>query len=494
MIGKSKYILLIILWLLPGAEASSQTGKYIINNYNLMEELSLNGSIWSAVQDTNGTMFFGCDYGVVAYDGNFWMDVSRKSGTIRSLYKSNSNRVYYGSMNDFGRIDHDVLQGYHLNSLSGLLPDSVKNFGEIWSIAEHEGKIFFQSSTRIFVMNGGDFQVYPVDDSYHRAFVAHGKYYVNQKGTGLTVFAGGGFEPVDGGQVFSDKTISVAIPQPGGGVLICTRNHGIFRFHPESGLAEEAFTEAPETISYLTDNNLYHALMLPNGQLAFSTLYGGTIVTDRDGKMVNMLNRRHGLQDNVHYYLYFTGDLNLWMCTSNGISTWAINSPFIYWDYTSGIDGIVLDIQKYRDRIFVGSLTGLYAINSDFSTVPGRGNQVAHLLDTEVWSLLPVNFGKNEILLLGTGRGLYTLHNETISRVHPGGIVLKMLRLKNHPEIILSFKNASPSFSSWVKGSPPYKELTTSLWLEYSEFVTLIILLVVVSYQYFLPEDVLNTV
>lgn len=443
--------------MLLGTEAMTQSGKYIINNYNLMDELSLNGSIWSAVQDTSGTMFFGCDDGVVAYDGNFWMNVSRNRGTIRSLMKSKSNQVFYGSLNDFGRIDHDVINGYHLTSLSDSLPDSLKNFGEIWSIAECGNRIFFQSSGTIFVEDSSTLQAFPVTNSYHRAFAANGRYYANQEGTGLTVFTVNGFDPVPGGQIFGDKIISIALPYHNGNLLVCTRTNGIYLFNPDSGTVSSPFSGVPQTESYLKSNNLYHAIELPGGNLAFSTLYGGTLITDQKGNIQNMLNRRHGLQDNVHYYLYFTSDLNLWMCTSNGISTWDINSPFIYWDYTSGIDGIVLDIRKYQDRIFIGSLTGLYAINSDFNTVSGRKLQVERLLETEVWNLLPVAFGGDKILLLGTGRGLYMMENKSIRQVRPGGIVLKILQVKEHPNFILSFKDDAVEVFEWKNHQLVYR-------------------------------------
>jgi len=205
---KNALVFLLLIGLQP---LIGQGAKYIIRNYDLLSEVNLNGSTWAMIQDTNGILYFGADYGVAIYNGAFWELASRGQTIVRSLCYTSHQKIVYGGFDDFGFLEHEISKGTVFNSLAAKLPDSLKVFGDIWSICELDDKLFFQSKNMIFIYDHGKISHYRVADCYHRGFIMRGVYLINQSGTGLTRFTGSSFVPLNGGYFFKDKVISSLI-------------------------------------------------------------------------------------------------------------------------------------------------------------------------------------------------------------------------------------------------------------------------------------------
>lgn len=432
---KTAFITLLLIGI---QTLSGQGAKYIIRNYDLLNEINLNGSSWAMVQDTSGILYFGADYGVAIYNGAYWEITSRNQSIVRSLFYDSRHRIVYGGFDDFGFLEHDISRGTVFNSLASQLPDSLKVFGDIWSICESGGKLFFQSKNLIFITGNGGISAYRVKDCYHRGFVAGGDYLINQKGIGLTRFDGNSFIPVKGGEYFNDKVISCILETPDKKILIGCRQSGFCRLDRQTGSIDDPFQGNPSTNSELAKNRVYHGLLLPDGNLAVATLSGGTYIMGPGGGILKVLNRNHGLRDNVNYFLGMSYDNNLWICTSNGISAFNINSPFILWDYTSGIDGVVLDIMDYQDRVYIGTLTGLYEIPADQDNQELLRSGARCLLNSEVWSLIKVEKGGLTRLFFGSGNGLYRLDQSQPVLISESELILKLIHLRSYPDVLLA--------------------------------------------------------
>jgi AraC-like DNA-binding protein/ligand-binding sensor domain-containing protein len=272
---------------------------------------------------------------------------------------------------------------------------------------------------------------------------------VNQAGAGLTVYNGSSFVPAAGGAFYADKVISCLMELSPRRVLIGCRYNGFFLYDPVTGASSEPFPDYPSTAAAFRGNQIYHGIILPDGNLAVATLSGGTFIISPEGRMLKLLNRSHGLRDNVNYFLGLSNESNLWICTSNGISSFNTNSPFILWDYNSGIDGIVLDIEEYQGDIYIGTLTGLYRIR-------GTGDQKAlyqpgagRLLESEVWSLVRVNRNGRDLLLAGTGNGLVAMNGGVPEVIRQGGLILKVMPLRSDPDVLLAMQPDKMDVFRW---------------------------------------------
>ncbi|HBB93065.1 MAG TPA: hypothetical protein DC042_15470, partial [Bacteroidales bacterium] len=428
---------------------SGQGAKYIIHNYDLIKEINLNGSTWSMIQDSNGILYFGADFGIATYNGSYWELASHEQSIVRSLQMDSHQRIFYGGFDDFGMLEKDISRGLIFKSLAQNLPDSLKNFGDIWSISKVGETLFFQAKTRIFILEGAQLRSLLVRDCYHRGFTACGTFIINQAGIGLSRYEGDRFIPVPGGEFFKDQIISCLFERPDRKVLIGTRYQGLFLLDPATSRIEDPFPGNPTTNRELSRSKIYHGERLPGGNLAVATLIGGTYILSPEGKILKILNRDHGLRDNVNYFLGVSSDANLWICTSNGISTFNSNSPFILWDYTAGIDGVVLDIAEYQDNIYAATLTGLYEISGSPYAWQLLQRGVRSILNTETWSLINFNANGRNLLLAGSGNGLYQYDGSEPTLIKGGGLVLKLKHLVSNPEYLLALHADNLDIFRW---------------------------------------------
>ncbi len=461
---KIKWLILLLLFttlpLMKGQEA-----KYLIKNYDLQSSLNLNGSVWCMVQDTIGILYFGVEGAIVTYNGTEWSFFPNNKEVIRSLFIDSGGNIWYGTVNDFGRVKRSPSEGLILESVMSLFPEDIRHFGELWTISEVNSKVFFQSKNYIFVYKDDNHTAcYRVGDCYHRGFSVAGQYLINETDKGLSYFTTEGFKLLKGGEFFRGKVLSGAIELSADSLLLGSREEGVFLYNMNTGLSVPYFNQESFTSSFLSQNRIYHMLQLPDKTIAFATLLNGTLITTPQGKFLKTLHYQSGVQDNTHYFLGTSDDSNLWMCTGNGISSYYIYSPFSNWDYGKGVEGVVMSIQNHLDGILVGTLTGLFLL-------PDPNNideKVERLLNSEVWDIFPLKINKGqEIKVISSGNGLYELTGKKLKQVYKGELILKTAQLNADPSIILSFSANHLHVSRMTEGGIKYLSSISGLFSEF---------------------------
>lgn len=426
-------IICIIVLILGFLSSKAQNPKYIVRNY---DNQYLNG-VWSVVQDTLGYLYFGTREGFTVYDGNNWTLIETGSDPTRCLFKDSKGRIWYGSVNDFGKIYKSKIKGIYNESFRELLPEDHRSFGDVWSINNLGGNIFFQSRNKIFVYNEIDgVKCYNIENTYHRAIISDSLYIVNSQGKGLFGYINQEFIPLKGGGFFKDKTISGSLILGPGTTLIGTRLSGLYKYNIKTGRAVPAFKGNEETINFLKRNKLYNMISLPDGNIAFATLLDGTLITNSTGKKLKHLNGQTGVNENKHYSVYVSKDNNLWMGTPLGCSAMNICSPLSLWDKSHGIEGIVSTLMNYGEGILVGSLGGLYYLPDPTNSAA----KISKLLNTEIWEILRVDENLNDnIILIASSDGLYRLGLNTIKHIHQNELILRILQLNINGKYLLGF-------------------------------------------------------
>lgn len=205
-----KSLFVSLLLLLTVLQGKGQEAKYLVRNYDLQSHLSVNGSVWCMAEDTLGILYFGIEGGIAAYDGTEWENFLLSPDVIRTLFRDSRGDIWYGSVNDFGRVKRSAAEGIRLESVAVEYPAEMRQFGDLWSISEADSTIFFQSGNTVFTISrSGRRAAYSIKETYHRGISGGGRYFVNSKGTGLMQFTGEGFEPAPGGSLFREMTLSL---------------------------------------------------------------------------------------------------------------------------------------------------------------------------------------------------------------------------------------------------------------------------------------------
>ncbi len=439
-----RYLSLMLCCLSLSVDAS----KYLIENYDLSDSQSISGSVWAMVQAENGVLYFGSDNGISTFDGVRWEYMEGLPVSVRSLFIDSSGQIYYGGIEDFGLLKHDIRKGLYPISLKDKL-ERTFDFSDIWSIAECDKRIFFQSKNYVFVLEDEQLKTIPLDNSYHRANVIDGKFMLNRQSIGLSFYKDGDFQILKNGEYFKDFIISGMIQIPSGDVLIFTRRNGVFNYKPVNGEILPAFSQTPQTDHFLKKQNIYHAIWLPDSTIAIATLFAGSVIIDLDGNILKHLDRLHGTIDNTNYFLGVSNQENLWICTGNGLSIFNIRSPFLYWDYSSGLDGIVLAIERHDDKLYVGTLNGLFVRIADHKVKHSVQHKFNKLINSDIWDISKVEIDGIDFLYFASGQGLFYIRDGLLFKEVKGDLVHKILQSKMNKNVLFIFYRDKIDVYTW---------------------------------------------
>ena len=116
--------------------------------YNAEIDLSkAHSQSWALAQDAAGRLYVGNGEGLLAFDGAQWIydavDLERSGArgtTVRALAYGPEDRLFIGLIDAFGYVDQRESSAYV--PLSDALPDSLRAFGDIWSMAVLPGAAY----------------------------------------------------------------------------------------------------------------------------------------------------------------------------------------------------------------------------------------------------------------------------------------------------------------------------------------------------------------
>ena len=260
---------------------------------------------------------------------------------IRSLAKDKQGRIYFGSYAEFGYVAPDSLGQTQLQSLIKYIPEKYRNFTDIFSICVTDDGIYFQARERIFRFRANrdqwDVKVLESPTSYMYAFLLDGVYYVHQRGVGLLKMVNDKLVFIPGSEILANERTQVMLPYPDDKAgnkqyLLGLFYTGLYLFNGKT------FTHfKSEADSLFKTATLYRGALLNDGNYALSTTGKGLVIMDAAGKIVQVLNRETGLQDESVYNVFTDRKGTLWLGLDNGISRVETSSPFRQFTLQSGI-------------------------------------------------------------------------------------------------------------------------------------------------------------
>lgn len=106
-------------------------------------------------------------------------------------------------------------------------------------------------------------------------------------------------------------------------------------------------------------------LILSNGWIVRATQYNGLIVLDEKRTSLYTLTERNGLCSNSISHIATDDKGNLWGVTDNGV--FRVFLPSLFSRYTSqeGLKGEVVSVARYNEKLYVGTLQGLYLLEKN---------------------------------------------------------------------------------------------------------------------------------
>src|SRR6185295_18662540 len=237
---------------------------------------------------------------------------------LRSLDQDKSGQIFYGSTGDFGYLAKDSLGQTQQYSLKKYLKDSAKDFFDVWTTYATDKGIYFQSRERIFRIvkdkTGNllekEIKSWEPTTKFMYAFYLDGVYFVHQRGLGLFKMVNDSLELIPGSEFLGKERMQVMLPiasaEGNNGnkrekqYLVGLFYSGLFIYDGKSFSPFK--TEADSIIKKAT---LYKGVKLGDGSFALSTTGKGVVIIDHMGKVLKVINRDVGLQDESVYGMYF---------------------------------------------------------------------------------------------------------------------------------------------------------------------------------------------
>lgn len=395
----------ILCWTVLAVPAWAQSFVPIRSFYAM--DYRAHNQNWAVIQSSEGLIFVANGHGVLEYDGLRWRKIPIPHALpVRSLAMDSSGRVFVGANGDFGYLHPDSSGLLSFVSLRQSVPDAYRQFSDVWRTFVLGPNVYFQCSEYVFIYNGTSTVAIRAATTFHFAFAVDQQLYVRERDRGLFVLNGDRFDPVHGGDFFSDKAIMAMVRWNTENIMIATRRDGFYLYNGRT-LRRQAMEREEE----LLRDQIYQATRLHDGHFAMATFKSGVLLVDTIGAISQTWDKSDGLPGSNILALYEDKQHGLWVALENGLALIDRSSPFETFDHRSGLDGIVETMIRHRGRLIVGTSSGIFRQRNVasgklmFDRVPN--------IETYCFALVPFR----DAVLAATGRGVFVIRSSTVQRI-----------------------------------------------------------------------------
>lgn len=398
----------------PAAAQTSEAGLPLILNYST-KDFNADGDVWTALQDRRGMMYFGSDAPeVLEFDGSVWRKIFLPTGPTRSLATDDTGKIWAGLEADFGYLAPDSAGSLQYVSLVDKIPPDQRDFTDVWQTLPTSQGVFFRSYEKLFRWDGSGMKVWTVREKsrFQALSLVRGHVYIDENGVGLEEIVGDELQPVPGGDAYKDAIKLFLNPYDNGHILISARG-GLLTLY--DGQKSMPFKTGAD--DYLKANELYTSTLLRDGSICLTTLKGGAVILEHDGRLRQILDKGAGLLTSRGLSAYQDREGGLWVGSQAGVSRVELNSPI-----SILVRDGALDVIRYRGAIYASSVASNAVVRVDFDKQTNRPTIVPLHGPTQGWMFLDFKdpaSPKNEQLLAITGEGVLRLEGNNLVPAMP---------------------------------------------------------------------------
>lgn len=411
-------------------------GIPLIRNFTPVE-YNAHPQNWAILQDNRGVMYFGnTNRGLLEYDGSQWRRIKvANNSSIRSLARDADGRVYVGAVGTFGFLQSDANGSPHYVSMTDRIDKKHRDFTYTWDIHITSHGIYFNTTERIYRWHNDKMEVFHVK-TLQFTFASYDRVLLPLAGGGMSVIENGTLRPLELCRSISSPGMSGSLQispydKSGGTILIAIEDQGFFLYDLKNHSFLKRFPT--EIDDYIAQNGLYSNVKLSDDCFVYGTRRGGIVFMDGKGKLLKIIDKTHGLQDNNVWSLYVDRDRNLWAALNIGISYIETSSPLTRFTEPSGLVGAVVTVVKYREDIYAGTFSGIFRLPGEQRSFRPVSNY-----NGTCWDFLNVNDS-----LLASGRGVVQIKGNTAVRLTDKSISFCMGYSQKIPGIV---------FFGWKRG------------------------------------------
>jgi signal transduction histidine kinase/DNA-binding response OmpR family regulator len=399
-----------------GSTASAAViGTPFFQNYSAKDYNSA-GQVWTILQDRRGLMYFGVSTGaVLEFDGVTWRKIFLASSVVRSLAMDDSGTIWLGANGNFGYLAPDAAGSLHYNSMLDKVPVEDRTFTDVWQALDTPQGVFFRSFERLFRWDGTHMKVWRAEKGsrFQALSAVRGHIYTDQEGIGLEEIVGDELRPTPGGDAYKNAIKLFLHPYDDSHILVSSRDQLLTLYDGQT--VTPFVTEADE---YLKKNKLYTSEPLKNGGLCITTLSGGAVILEHDGKLRQIIDIAAGLPTSDILSAFVDQEGSLWLGHDGGVVRVALDSPISVISKSP-----YLDVIEFQGSIYASTGGGDAAVSR---LVIDPGTHHSRLVPikgaTQAWTLVDFKDPadpNSEQLLAATSEGVMRVVGDTLVPAMP---------------------------------------------------------------------------
>jgi len=398
----------------PAATQAAETGLPLILNYST-KDYNAGPQVWTVLQDRRGMMYIGSSSDeILEFDGVTWRRIFDPSNTVRSLAMDDSGKVWAGLEGDFGYLTPDAAGSLQYVSLVDKIPPDQRDFTDVWQVLPTPQGVFVRSYQKLFRWDGNTMKVWTVSGKsrFQALSLVRGHVYTDENRVGLEEIVGDDLRPVPGGDAYKDSVKLFLYPYDNGQIVISARG-GLLTLY--DGQKSTPFKTGAD--DYLKKHELYTSTLLRDGSICVTTMNGGAVILEHDGRLRQILDKDAGLLSSNTLSAYEDREGGLWIGSDSGVSRVELDSPISILSREGAFDAI-----RYKGSIYGSSTSATAAVRVDFDKQTNRPTIVPLHGPTQGWTFLdfkdPAN-PKNEQLLLASSDGVLRLQGDNLVPAMP---------------------------------------------------------------------------
>ena len=376
------------------------------------QEYKAGNQNWDVKKSEDGRVYFGNNNGLLEFDGINWNLWKLPNGTAVRTVFIKGKRIYVGTYEDFGYFERNLKGDLEYFSLfKKLKVKDVDKNEAYWQILEYKNAIVFRSFLDVWIYKNNELKRFDLGSTLMSCNVVDNKLLIATLDKGIYIYKNNQFQPYFNSTTLKNTKIVSITLYGKNQILINTELKGSFLFKNNS--LKYWKSEISEVLKKYQLNRFSN---LASGKMVFGTIKNGVYVTDKYGKILYNINKQAGLLNNTILGQFISNN-KLWLSLDNGIAFIDLKTKNFFFNDKSGKLGAVYDVINYKNKIYIGSNTGLYYINKDNKIEFVKGSQ------GQVWNLKEINGD----LFCGHNNGTYLVENSKLKLVSSvtGGWVIK---------------------------------------------------------------------
>ncbi|MFK7922213.1 MAG: ATP-binding protein [Bacteroidia bacterium] len=419
-INRSRKLLLgiglfLFFGITPHLKAQSPLG--FIRNFSPEEysgeDFSAGPQNWGAAQNDQGLIFISNTSGVLSYDGERWQMVQNTGGRGEmSLGRSESGKIYLADDKDIGLVQADSLGRLYFHSLTDLLPE-IPQSSKVKRIRSLGQQVIFQTSSTLMFWDEAkqSFTVWVSPVEIGAIAARNEQLYLWLPEKGLCRFDGEDITPIFSLDFSTLQAIALIPGQTQAEWLLVSKEKGVFSLKADKASPYSSILRRfPQLI-------IRDAIRLKDGNLGLATHGNGMLLIDAKGQLLEQIDTRSGLSTNDLITVDQDREGNLWIGMDVGIDVVPIPMLLRQYSNKQGIKGTVSAIQQWRNQLFIGTTSGLFATSIDPQALSNLQVDLISNTIEEVWAFDTL---QNQ-LLIATSTGIKLWDGNQLTSLGPSG-------------------------------------------------------------------------